>query len=285
MSMPSSSAFVAASPEQLARRGAPPRARGAPRAGSRRGRPPPAPGSDGSTSAQLGGAVSATCSAPRRERTKASVRTSVGDQVGEEVGGLGGGRAADRSAVLAGVATVSGGSHRASESSPRGEASSVTGSTGSPVSRSPATAGSATVAEARMKVGRRAVERADPPQPAQHVRDVRAEDAAVVVALVDDDVAQRAEEARPPLMTGEHRTVQHVGVGQDVLAEVARPVPLLPGAVTVVGHRAHVDAQLAQPGQLVLGERLGGREVEDAGAALDRVDRGASRIAVSAGSW
>ena len=37
---------------------------------------------------------------------------------------------------------------------------------------------------------RRAVRRTDPPQPPQDVGDVRAEDTAVVVALVDDDVAK-----------------------------------------------------------------------------------------------
>ena len=46
-------------------------------------------------------AVAATSSAPRRDRTKASVRTPSSTQVGEQVGGLGGGAAAHRRAVLA----------------------------------------------------------------------------------------------------------------------------------------------------------------------------------------
>ena len=45
-----------------------------------------------------------------------------------------------------------------------------------------------------------------------------------------------------------------------------------------------VEAEREQPGQLVVGERLGGREVEDGGAALPAAPR-PSRIAVSVGSW
>jgi hypothetical protein len=48
-----------------------------------------------------------------------------------------------------------------------------------------------------------AVERADAAQPAEHVGDVGAEHAAVVVALVDDDVAQGTEEGRPPAVGGQ----------------------------------------------------------------------------------
>ena len=113
-----------------------------------------------------------------------------------------------------------------------------------------------------------AVRRAHPPQPAQHLGDVGAEHAAVVVALVDDDVLQRAEELRPPVVRGEQRAVQHVGVGQDVLGVVARPLPLLARAVAVVGGEPDVEPERLQPGQLVLGERLGRGEVEDGGASL-----------------
>ena len=80
-----------------------------------------------------------------------------------------------------------------------------------------------------------AVRRAHAPQPAQHLRHVGAEHAAVVVALVDHDVAQRPQEAGPAVVSGQQRAVQHVGVGQDVLGVVARPLPLLSRAVAVVG--------------------------------------------------
>jgi len=59
-----------------------------------------------------------------------------------------------------------------------------------------------------------AVQRADPPQPAQHARHLRSEDAPVGVALVDHDVLQVAEELGPERVVGEDPGVQHIGVGQ-----------------------------------------------------------------------
>jgi len=123
---------------------------------------------------------------------------------------------------------------------------------------------------------------ADPPQPAQDLRDVGAEDAAVVVALVDDDIAQRRPEAGPAAVAGKQRPVQHVGVGQEVVGVLARPVALLAAAVAVMRRRPHVQAQRLDAGELVVGERLGGGEIEHrrtplaAGAALleDRRERG-----------
>ena len=79
----------------------------------------------------------------------------------------------------------------------------MTAVTGRPVSRDADTSGSATVAEASTNVGVGAVHRADPAEPPEDLRDVRAEDAAVVVALVDHDVAQLGEEPRPPCVGGE----------------------------------------------------------------------------------
>ena len=98
--------------------------------------------------------------------------------------------------------------------------------------------------------------------------DVRAEHAAVVVALVDDDVLQGAEEPRPAVVGRQQRAVEHVGVGEDVLPVVARPVALLARAVTVVGCEAYVEAQRREAGELVVGERLRRGEVEHRGAAL-----------------
>ena len=53
------------------------------------------------------------------------------------------------------------------------------------------------VAVAQMNTGCRAVEARDAAEAAKHVGDVRAEDAAVRVQLVDDHVAQLLERARP----------------------------------------------------------------------------------------
>ena len=122
-----------------------------------------------------------------------------------------------------------------------------------------------------------AVRRAHPAQPTQHLRDVGAEHAAVVVALVDDDVAQRTQELRPPVMGRQQRAVQHVGVGQHVLRVLARPVPLLARAVTVVGGEPDVEAERLQAGQLVLGEGLGRADVERGRAALLPQPAGAPR--------
>ncbi len=129
---------------------------------------------------------------------------------------------------------------------------------------------------------RRAVQGADPPQPAYDGRDVRTEHAAVVVTFVDHDVAQAAEELRPPGVPGQQRAVQHVGVGEEILTVVARPLPQLARRVAVVGGGAHVESEREQVGELVLGECLGGGDIEDRAAALAafaaaRPDRGQPR--------
>ena len=63
-----------------------------------------------------------------------------------------------------------------------------------------------------------AVVLAQPQQPADHVGDVAAEDAAVRVRLVDDDVAQLLEELEPLGVMGQDRAVEHVRVGDNHLA-------------------------------------------------------------------
>ena len=65
---------------------------------------------------------------------------------------------------------------------------------------------------------------------------------------------------------------------------VAGPVPLVAAAVAVVGGDPDVEPEPGQAGELVLGQRLGGREVEHGGAALP-ARPALGRIAVSAGSW
>ena len=82
-----------------------------------------------------------------------------------------------------------------------------------------------------------------PAESPQHGGDVRPEDAAVAVRLVDDDVAQRRQQPRPLLVAGQHRAVQHVGVGQDEPAEVAGEAPF--DGVGVPVQRAHPPARKA----------------------------------------
>ena len=108
------------------------------------------------------------------------------------------------------------------------------------------------------------VQRRDPPQPPQHERHVRAEDAAVGVCLVDDDELQAAQEAPPRLVPGQDRVVQHVRVGHDPSGVGTGPGALLVGGVAVHGSRPQPgQPQRTQAGQLVVGQGLRGAQVEN----------------------
>ena len=125
-----------------------------------------------------------------------------------------------------------------------------------------------------MKVGCDAVEAADALQPPDEVRDVRAEDAAVGVQLVDHHEAQRLEELRPLGVMGQDPLVEHVRVGDDDVAVRAHRLARVAGRVAVEGVGANAEVagrvQLQDLGDLVLRERLGGEEVERLGARLER---------------
>ena len=111
-----------------------------------------------------------------------------------------------------------------------------------------------------------AVELADAAQPAQHVRDLTAEQAAIGVELVDHDVLQAREEAAPLRVVRQHAGVQHVRVRQHDVAAVPDQRAPPGGRVTVVDVDLDVDReatrQRAQLGQLVLGEGLGRKQVQ-----------------------
>ena len=200
---------------------------------------------------------------------------AVEHQVGQQVGGLGGRRAPGGGTVLAGEA----GERRLPERERHLAARGAVVDHGQHLEpREPVGGllGGGHRGRGEHERGVGAVGGADAPQPSQHVGDVRPEHTAVVVALVDHDVAQRAQERRPAVVAGQHRAVQHVGVGEDVLGVVARPVALLVAAVAVVGGDPDVEPERADGGHLVVGQRLGGREVEDGGAApLPLAPRGA----------
>ena len=102
--------------------------------------------------------------------------------------------------------------------------------------------------EAERRVG--AVVLAQSSQPAQHVRDVAAEDAAQRVQLVDDDVAQPHEERGPALVRRQDPHVQHLGVGEHDVGVLAGPRAVVAGGVAVVGDRA-------QPGHEPRAQRRG----------------------------
>ena len=135
-----------------------------------------------------------------------------------------------------------------------------------PVSRSASSTGLAIVARREQDPRRRAVRRGDPPQPAQHVGHVRAEHAAVDVRLVDDDDREVREEVRPQRVVGQDPDVEHVGVGQHEVRLAADRGALLARRVAVVDRRADglAEPERVDRARLVLGQRLGGVEVQRA---------------------
>ncbi len=126
------------------------------------------------------------------------------------------------------------------------------------------------------ELGRRAVKRADALEAAQDVGDVAAKNTPIGVDLVQDDVAQPLEEGHPARVVGKDAGMQHVGVADDNPGGLADGGAIALGCIAVVdgkGQRAQDRrGQLAgdgvELGELVLGEGLGGEEVEGAGAGL-----------------
>ncbi len=107
--------------------------------------------------------------------------------------------------------------------------------------------------------------RAHPLQPPDDVGDVRAEDAAIAVHLVDDDVSQPVEELVPLGVVRQDAGVQHVGIGDDDVPGPANQPPLGRRRVAVI--RIGFDVrpgqldQILQPGVLILRQRLRREEV------------------------
>ncbi len=104
-----------------------------------------------------------------------------------------------------------------------------------------------------------------------------AEDAAIGVDLIDDDVFQPPEERTPIGMEGQDAGMEHVGVGDEHAAAGADARPLPARCVAIVG----VDRD-GQPGGvddgrrlcfLVVGQRLGGKEIEGTGGGVGRQPR------------
>ena len=81
----------------------------------------------------------------------------------------------------------------------------------------------------------RAVEARHAAGAAQHVGDVAAEDAAVGVQLVKDDVTQAAEEAHPAGVVRQDAQVQHIGIGDEDARLVADGSAVALRRVAVVG--------------------------------------------------
>ena len=111
----------------------------------------------------------------------------------------------------------------------------------------------------------------EPAQPPEHVRDVRAEHAAVDVRLVHDDVAEVREHVAPAVVVRQHADVEHVRVRQDhVRPSADLPAPLGLGVAVVDGRLDALDAERAESACLVLGERFRRVEVESPALRLAR---------------
>ena len=115
---------------------------------------------------------------------------------------------------------------------------------------------------------------ADPPQPGQHVGDVRSEHAAVDVGFVDHHVAQAVQRLGPDAVRRQDPGVQHVGVGQDQVRPAPHLASLRLRRVAVVDRQPQVGrGERRQRSRLVLGEGLGRVQVHGArpGVLRDRV--------------
>ncbi len=109
-----------------------------------------------------------------------------------------------------------------------------------------------------------------------------AEDAAVGVQLVDDDVAQVLEQLRPARMVRQDPRVHHVGIAEHEVGARSDRAPRILRRVAVVGEHADllagrgVDrlAHRLQLRELILRQRLGRKQVERAARRIleDRVE-------------
>ena len=120
----------------------------------------------------------------------------------------------------------------------------------------------------------RCVPRAQAQQAAQHHRHVGAENPSVVVAFIDHQVPQVAQEHRPPGVVAHHRQVDHVRIGEDPAGPLAGESAHFGGAVAVIGGRGDVGEpgnggrEFGDGTQLVVSERLRGRQIQRAGARI-----------------
>src|SRR5581483_2725345 len=121
--------------------------------------------------------------------------------------------------------------------------------------------------EEELRLG--AVDPREPAEASQDVRDVRAEDAAVDVGLVDDDEAEVVEEVAPELVARQDADVEHVGVREDEVRPAADLAALLGRRVPVVDRGADAgNAELGERAGLILRERLRRIEIERARVAV-----------------
>ena len=103
----------------------------------------------------------------------------------------------------------------------------------------------------------RAVELADAREAGKEVRQVRAEDAAVGVQLVDDDIFEVAEIVGPLCVVRQNSGIEHVGVCDDDVPLAARLPPLDGVRVAVVDEAVY--PAVGEGGELPKLRELGSR--------------------------
>ena len=166
-----------------------------------------------------------------------------------------------------------GGFHRAKSLRPRGASSVAITSTSRPVSRAASSPGLPIVALARHQRGSPPCSAISRRKPAQHHRDLRPEDAAQHVRLVDHDDRQPEQEVGPPRVIGQQRQVQHVGVREHQVRVLADQRALALRGIAVVDRRAHLrQLERAHRAQLVARQRL--RREQEQRRRLRRGERG-----------
>jgi hypothetical protein len=112
----------------------------------------------------------------------------------------------------------------------------------------------------------------DAAQTAQHVTQVAPENSAVGVQLVEDDVTEVFEQARPACVVRQDASVQHVRIGQDDVAFFADGPSRVGRCVAVIRENAKaiVEAlvEVVEFSELVLRESFGREEVERAAVGV-----------------
>ena len=110
---------------------------------------------------------------------------------------------------------------------------------------------------------------ADALQAPHHIGDIRAENAAVDMDLIANDVSQIRKEPGPAGVIGQNPRVQHVGIGEDESRLIPQLTSLSGRGVAIVGPGAELEFRCVplnplQVLELVLRQRLG-REEEKGG--------------------
>src|SRR5262249_38230680 len=113
-----------------------------------------------------------------------------------------------------------------------------------------------------------AIETRDAPQPPQHVAQMAAENAAVRVQFVENDVAQIFEEACPTRVVRKDANMQHVRICKNHIALFANGFARVNRYVAIINENAEriVEplVQVVEFSELILRERFRKKEIKNA---------------------